>query len=92
MENCVVLQLTENMRLNCPTFSCPTFSHQDRSELELFATWLLSLGDGAVHDSAPADRPDTTWVEIPSYLLLPDEERNLAGLISFVYGSIPHVS
>ena len=50
------------------------------------------MGDGVVHDSAPADRPDTTWVKIPSDLLLSVEERNLAGLISFVYGSIPHVS
>ena len=31
-------------------------------------------------------------MKIPSDLLLSVEERNLAGLISFVYGSIPHVS
>ena len=31
-------------------------------------------------------------MEIPSYLLLPDEERNLTCLISFVYGSRPHIS
>ncbi|BAH91022.1 Os01g0300400 [Oryza sativa Japonica Group] len=86
-KNCVVLELTENMRLNCPTFS-----QQDKFRLELFATWLLSLGDGVVHDSAPTDRPDATWVEIPSYLLLPAKERNLACLISFVYDSIPHLS
>lgn len=64
---------------------CPTLSQVDRIELEQFSHWLLSIGDGTLPDSMPTDRPDTTWIQIPEYLLLPAQERNLAGLISFVY-------
>lgn len=79
-QNCVILHLTENMRLRCPTLS-----QVDRIELEQFSHWLLSIGDGTLPNSMPTDRPDTTWIQIPEYLLLPAQERNLAGLISFVY-------
>lgn len=38
---CKVLLLTENTRLKCPTLSNPA-----RTELDKFAQWLLSIGDG----------------------------------------------
>lgn len=90
----MVLELTKNMRLNSPTISC---SH--KIELEQFDTWLLSIGDGTIestptdkHDTSWTDKHDTSWVQIPEYLLLPSEQRNLEGLISFVYGSMQHIS
>lgn len=82
-----VLELTENMRLRCPSLS-----HNDKIELQQFGTWLLSIGAGKVPDSVPAEQPDTSWVPIPEYLLLPVEERNLSGLISFVYGLTPQTT
>lgn len=45
-QNCVVLHLTENMRLRCPTLS-----QVDRIELEQFSHWLLSIGDGTLPNS-----------------------------------------
>ncbi|TVU44908.1 hypothetical protein EJB05_04371 [Eragrostis curvula] len=83
---CKLLQLTENMRLKSPTLS-----PSDRIELEQFAQWLLSIGDGTV-PGTPTDKPNTNWVQVPEYLLLPPEQRNLDGLISFVYRSEPHVT
>ena len=83
---CKVLELTENMRLNCPTLSGP-----ERIELQKFAEWLLSIGDGTTPGST-TDQPDTTWVQIPDNLLLPPEQRNLTGLISFVYETTPRVT
>lgn len=61
-------------------------------ELEQFSRWVLSVGDGIVTESTPTDNPDICWIQIPDYLMLPMEQRNLAGLISFVYGSMPHSS
>lgn len=86
-QSCILLPLTENMRLRASSLS-----PQDKIELQHFAEWLLSLGDGTTPNSIPADQEDTTWVQIPDCILLPPEERTLAGLISFVYGSTPHIS
>uniref|UniRef100_A0A0A8ZWF2 ATP-dependent DNA helicase n=1 Tax=Arundo donax TaxID=35708 RepID=A0A0A8ZWF2_ARUDO len=83
---CKVLQLTENMRLKCSSLS-----NLERIELEQFSQWLLSVGDGTT-PSIPTDLPDASWVQILDYLLLPPDQRNLAGLISFVYGTTPQAS
>jgi hypothetical protein len=80
--NCKVLQLTENMRLRSPNLS-----EYKRIELDNFARWLLSVGDGTAHGSRPTDLPNTSWVLIPDNLLLPPEQRTLDNLINFVYGS-----
>jgi hypothetical protein len=66
-------------------------SPDDKIELQQFAEWLLSLGAGNTPNSTPAEQHDTTWVHIPDYILLPPEQRNLTGLISFVYGSTLHI-
>lgn len=63
----------------------PTLSNTHRQHLQEFAEWLLAIGEGAVADSSPTDGEDVSWVKIPEYLLLPDDTRNLSGLISFVY-------
>ena len=82
-----MLQLTENMRLRCPNLS-----ESKRIELDNFARWLLSVGDGTAQGSGPTDLPDTSWVLIPDNLLLSPEQRTLDNLISFVYGSPPEDS
>ena len=85
--NCRVLSLTENMRLKCPQLL-----ESERNELDKFAQWLLSIGDGTTPDSMPTDQPDTSWVQIPDNLLLPPDQRKLESLISFVYGTPPEPS
>lgn len=81
----MLLELTENMRLQCPTLS-----DSDKFELQQFGHWLLSVGDGVVPGCTTTDNPDIAWIEIPEYLMLPVEQRNLTGLISFVYGPGPY--
>ncbi|CAN6372728.1 unnamed protein product [Urochloa humidicola] len=77
---CIVMKLTENMRLQSPSLS-----DSQREHLKQFADWLLQVGEGKVPNSSPADQHDASWIDIPQYLLLPPESRNLTGLISFVY-------
>jgi hypothetical protein len=85
--NCRVLTLTENMRLKCPQLS-----QSERNELDKFAQWLLSIGDGTTPDSMPTDQPDMSWLQISDSLLLPPDQRKLESLISFVYGTPPEPS
>jgi ATP-dependent DNA helicase PIF1 len=54
---CKVLQLTENMRLRSPKLS-----ESRRIELDKFARWLLSVGDGRVLGSEPTDLPNISWI------------------------------
>lgn len=79
---CAIMHLTENMRLQSPSF-CDA----QREHLSTFAEWLLSVGTGTVPGSVSTDQSDTSWIQIPEYLLLPAESRNLRTLISFVYDS-----
>jgi len=69
-----------------------SLSPEEKTELQQFAEWFLSIGDGTTPNTVPVEQHDTTWVQIPKYILLPAEQRNLTGLISFVYGSTPHMS
>jgi len=62
----------------------------EKVELDKFAQWLLYIGNGTVPCSTPAENPDTSWVQIPDNLQLPPDERNLGGLVIFVYGTIAH--
>jgi len=84
-QQCKVLQLTENMRL-----TCPPLADFESVELDKFAQWLLYIGNATVPSSTPAENPDTSWVQIPDNLQLPPDERNLGGLVIFVYGTIAH--
>jgi hypothetical protein len=81
---CSVMQLTENMRLDSRSLS-----HLDREELRMFAEWLLRVGSGT--EPYIQIQNETNYIKIPEPLLLPQECRDLDGLISFVYtfGSNP---
>lgn len=76
------MKLTENMRLRSPLLSD---SQQER--LHHFANWLLQIGEGTMLNCSSTDHHDTSWIEVPKYLLLPPESRNIQELISFVYNS-----
>lgn len=64
-----------------------SLSAVQQEQLQTFADWLLSIGEGTVLDASPTGQDDTCWVQIPEYLLLPAESRNIEALISFVYNS-----
>jgi ATP-dependent DNA helicase PIF1 len=74
------MHLTENMRLNSRGLS-----DSDKAELRIFAEWLLRVGNGAEHSIQIENEPGNIYIKIPQSLLLPIENRNLDGLISFVY-------
>ena len=77
---CIVLHLTENMRLQSPLLS-----DAQRDRLQEFSEWLLQIGEGTLPDNSPANKHDTCYIKIPEYLLLPPESRNVSSLVSFVY-------
>ncbi|PUZ74769.1 hypothetical protein GQ55_1G091800 [Panicum hallii var. hallii] len=80
--HCIVLQLTQNMRLTS-TFLTPS----DREDLRLFSEWLLRIGNGTEPFIQIQNEPSSTYIQIPQSLLLHPDYRNLDGLISFVYSS-----
>ncbi|PUZ56488.1 hypothetical protein GQ55_5G311800 [Panicum hallii var. hallii] len=80
--HCIVLQLTQNMRLTS-TFLTPS----DREDLRLFSEWLLRVGNGTETFIQIQNEPSSTYIQIPQSLLLHPDYRNLDGLISFVYSS-----
>jgi ATP-dependent DNA helicase PIF1 len=80
MEKCHLMHLTENMRLNSRGIS-----ESDRVELHIFAEWLLRVGNGVEHSIQIRNEPSNKYIKIPQALLLPNQNRNLDGLISFVF-------
>jgi ATP-dependent DNA helicase PIF1 len=80
LTNCVVLQLTGNMRLNSKDLS-----PRDREELHIFLEWLLRVGNGIEPTVQIASDHGKKYIKIPESLLLPPHHRHLDGLISFVY-------
>jgi hypothetical protein len=81
-QQCIVLNLTENMRLKAPSLT-----DDAREELRLFADWLLRVGNGTEPFIDIANQPNSMFIQIPTTLLLEESCRNLDGLISFVYDS-----
>jgi hypothetical protein len=78
--HCEVLQLNENMRLDSRGLST-----SDREELHIFAEWLLRVGSGVEPSIQISTDCGKKYIQILEPLLLPQEHRNLDGLISFVY-------
>jgi ATP-dependent DNA helicase PIF1 len=77
---CILLQLKENMRLDSTGLSD---SH--RQELRSFAEWLLKVDNGDAPSIQIENNPSNKYIEIPQSLLLPHQQRDLDGLLSFVY-------
>jgi len=62
-----------------------SLSPSDREELRVFAEWLLRVGSGI--EPYIQIQNEANYIKIPQSLLLPQECRDLDGLISFVYPS-----
>ncbi|CAI9269283.1 unnamed protein product [Lactuca saligna] len=72
--------LTQNMRL-----VTNMDNDIDRPSMTSFAEWLLQIGDGLVGQPNIEDPHDTSWIQIPSSLLIPPGSNSLENLRHFVY-------
>jgi ATP-dependent DNA helicase PIF1 len=77
---CTLLHLSENMRL-----TSSRLSNSDKETLSSFADWLLRVGNGTEPFVPIPNQPNNIFIEIPQYLLLSPDSRNMDGLVSFVY-------
>ncbi|XP_071709151.1 uncharacterized protein [Rutidosis leptorrhynchoides] len=75
-----VFILSENMRLMQPGL---TPSEKERNAA--FSAWLLDIGNGGVGTRDLEDPVNSSWVQIPDTYYVPDDEKRLANLISFIY-------
>jgi ATP-dependent DNA helicase PIF1 len=60
-------------------------SDSQREELHSFAKWLLKVGSRVAPSIQIENNPSKIYIEIPQSLMLPHEQRDLDGLLSFVY-------
>jgi len=77
-DTCKVLRLTKNMRLQCNS------GDSAQEDIKKFGEWLLKIGDG--------DRVSNEYgqsdIDIPSDMLIQDNETPLQTLINFAYPEI----
>jgi hypothetical protein len=76
----VLLRLRTNMHLFYPSLQVDA-----RNELDMFARWVLSIGDGTLPAERRASEREATWITIPEDLLLRVEGDKVAALVSKVY-------
>ncbi|GJS91734.1 DNA helicase [Tanacetum coccineum] len=67
----------------------------DKEKVDMFAKWLLDIGDGSLGITDEFDPENTSWVDIPDNYRIPDDENKMINLIrTYVYGSydeaLPH--
>ncbi|GKB66366.1 DNA helicase [Tanacetum coccineum] len=72
--------LLENMRL-----ARPDISLEERSMVNLFASWLLDVGDGKDGQLAKEDPENTSWIDVPPSSCVPPNDQGLLNLIDFIY-------
>jgi ATP-dependent DNA helicase PIF1 len=60
-------------------------STANKEELHIFAAWLLREGNGVEPSVQIATDHGKKYIKIPESLILQQQQRNLDGLISFVY-------
>ncbi|GJU29777.1 DNA helicase [Tanacetum coccineum] len=75
-----VLSLTENMRLQRPGMD-----DDEQKRTEVFATWLLNIGNGECGEPDKEDTVDTSWITIPYEYCVPPNEQGITELINFIY-------
>ncbi|XP_022011537.1 uncharacterized protein LOC110911246 [Helianthus annuus] len=77
-DHCKVLTLTKNMRLSAGS------GMHDVKQTQIFAQWLLDLGEGKLGGSNDGD----AIIDIPDDLLIMDSVDPISSLIDFVYPSL----
>ncbi|KAG5240508.1 DNA helicase [Salix suchowensis] len=78
-----IFTLNENMRL-----SSNGLSDVEKIELQLFAEWILMIGNGEISDIPFEDDYDTSLIKIPPDLLLDADSNPIASMVSSVYPCI----
>ncbi|KAG5235502.1 ATP-dependent DNA helicase [Salix suchowensis] len=78
-----IFTLNENMRL-----SSNGLSDVEKIELQLFAEWILMIGNGEIFDIPFEDDYDTSLIKIPPDLLLDADSNPIASMVSLVYPCI----
>lgn len=78
--SCRVLELKRNMRL----FS-NELSAEAKMEVQTFADWVLSVGDGTAPGVSVDANDQGDWIEIPDDLLIPQGPSALNQLIDDIY-------
>lgn len=78
-KHCRVLQLTKNMRL-----LSGSLAPEEAEDLKEFSEWILSIGDGKVHEPNDGE----TKIEIPSEFLILDSAEPIEAISEAVYGDI----
>jgi hypothetical protein len=63
----------------------PSLQEDARKELDMFAKWVLSIGDGTLPAERRESECEATWITIPTDLLLRVEGDKVAALVSEVY-------
>ncbi|KAL7584151.1 uncharacterized protein LOC111912705 [Lactuca sativa] len=77
----IIYFLHTNMRLE----SSNTIPHTSMT-LSDFGTWFLAIGNGHIGVPDKDDPRDSSWIQIPSSLLISPSPNSLQTLIDFVYG------
>ncbi|GKB35534.1 DNA helicase [Tanacetum coccineum] len=72
--------LHQNMRL-----SRPGISETERQRIARFSSWLLDIGDGNIGTPDETDSENSSTVNIPDELCIPDNDNAIHQLINFIY-------
>nr|GEW96301.1 DNA helicase [Tanacetum cinerariifolium] len=76
----VICKLKENMRL-----LRPGLSNEERQRFEIFAKWLLDVGNGETGEPDEDNDEDSSWITVPQQYCLTPGEQGLLKLIDFIY-------
>jgi ATP-dependent DNA helicase PIF1 len=81
-QHITVLRLRENMRLANPAL-CP----REKMELDMFAHWVLSIGNGTVPMETREEEVIPSWLSLPSDIALLPTSDYISGIIDAIYDS-----
>jgi hypothetical protein len=75
-----VLKLRVNMRLHDPSLDAAQWA-----EIEQFADWILSIGDGMIPSERKGEQHETSWIAIPDDLLIHTDGNKAAAHVAEVF-------
>jgi hypothetical protein len=75
-----VLKLRVNMRLYDPSLDAA-----QRADIEQFAAWILSIGDGTIPAERKGEEHEPSWIAIPEDLLIHTDGDKIVALVAKVF-------
>ncbi|GKA16247.1 DNA helicase [Tanacetum coccineum] len=82
--NALEIVLEENSCLGRRLLANPT-SNEERERSEVFAKWLLNVGNGEIGEPDQENDEDTSWIIISQEYFLTLSKQGLSELIDFIY-------